>query len=94
MDLLSKLSFAETQNQSSSNITDFCARLNTHIGMVLRTIILVVIMGGSIKRGVQLEHFQAFSRKNYLIKVVSYIHVITKSAGANKLSTKYSVPMS
>ena len=36
-------------------------------------------MGGG-GGGVKLEHFPTFVRKNYLIKVVSYVHVITKSA--------------
>ena len=43
---------------------DLCARLNTHIGIVWRTFILAVIMGGSKKGGwVQLEHFQTFEKK-------------------------------
>ena len=40
--LLPKRSFAETWNQASDNLPDLCACLNTHIGMILNTIIVGV----------------------------------------------------
>ena len=70
-DLQPKQSFPDTKNQSSSNIPDLCACLNTNIGMVLSIFIGVLYWGMGEMGGPGQAFHDFFIFYYYLLYILS-----------------------